>query len=122
MPGLCCSQLVCLDQRRQITQLMVLLRSYHGAGCIAMGWAQLVKEPEVGREIMFGALNPCVWLVGCSCTRAAQLKKIPMMVLGALLLFVLGCILLIFVSLLSVLTADGSHSGMGQSDVIFGGL
>ena len=53
---------------------MALLRIYHGAGCIAMGWAQLVKEPEVGREIAFGAPNPRVWLVGCSCTRAAQLN------------------------------------------------
>ena len=54
---------------------MALLRSYHGAGCIAMGRAQLVKEPEVRREIAFGTPNPCVWLIGCSCTRAAQLKK-----------------------------------------------
>ena len=100
---------------------MALLRIYHGAGCIAMGWAQLVKEPEVGREIAFGVPNPRVWLVGCSCTRAAQLK-IPTMVSGALLLFVLGCLLLFFISLLSVLTSDGSHSGMGRSDVVFEGL
>ena len=61
--------------------MSVLLRIYR-ASAESWGWEWLVMEPEVGREIAFGAPNPCVWPVGCSYAAARRVNE-PTMVSGA---------------------------------------
>ena len=88
----------------------------------SLGWVQLVLWLAARREIAFGAPNP----YGSSQQFAAapgngQLVK-PKMVSGAsLCLFSSVFIIFFYFSTLSFMT-DSSHSGMGQSDVVFFGV